>query len=584
MVGAGVTYGMTGNATFNVASLGGTGFMELHLGKDGFGMNFGMGGTDVSFQTLSSAVSGYREADKVTDWKTGSEEQRSTLNGINMLGWTGAADNKQNLDVSKAIWNGELDVRYDDLATGNQGYYHSDNNPDEIVLSRALLGGGKESAAKLAAVMSHEGSHWSGINVEETAYKHGQTTYSQINAMFNLKSDDVFCQSMINAINAPKNKIANDPRARQDWMVMEDGSLIRDGRKSVYKQLENGEEFKILDYEYLENDVQSLASMMNLYSNGKPISPQEYSGLMMQKAVSIDGYDFQDAVTELNNYGKNLLNTKLAQNLIDSTGGILRGAGNLSDTTLGIHNAAFDVLTNYAKYSFSEETFSQIVTSINYEGLGVFLDLTQLKDVENYTKITNPSIRPESEVFKNTGLSGAGMYWTLGKINDTRAMGYSEKDVPDGFSNLGSKELWMRDALGATVNKRTELISKTGLNYEMLNQQRGYSAKQYRNSAYVSGFELLSELAVGASESMLNETKFSSWNCNGVSFFTVQQPRSYLNPGTSSLVNSQELMTSQSLQSMRRWYAMNDSFEKSAKKTWNNVIGWNSWASYKFEY
>ncbi len=27
MVGAGVTYGMTGNATFNVASLGGTGFL-----------------------------------------------------------------------------------------------------------------------------------------------------------------------------------------------------------------------------------------------------------------------------------------------------------------------------------------------------------------------------------------------------------------------------------------------------------------------------------------------------------------------------------------------------------------------------
>ncbi len=45
MVGVGATYAITENATFNVASIAGTVLMEMHLGKDGFGLNFGMGGT-----------------------------------------------------------------------------------------------------------------------------------------------------------------------------------------------------------------------------------------------------------------------------------------------------------------------------------------------------------------------------------------------------------------------------------------------------------------------------------------------------------------------------------------------------------
>jgi len=108
MASSGVTYGLTGNAKFNIARIGGTGIMELNVGKSGFGMNFGMGGTDVSMGTISKAIQGYKESSKVIDWKFGSEKQKSDLNAINMLGWTGVAGNEANVNLSKDIWGGKL--------------------------------------------------------------------------------------------------------------------------------------------------------------------------------------------------------------------------------------------------------------------------------------------------------------------------------------------------------------------------------------------------------------------------------------------------------------------------------------------
>ncbi len=276
MVGAGVTYGMTGNATFNVASLGGTGFMELHLGKDGFGMNFGMNGTDVSFQTLSSAVRGYREADKVTDWKTGSEEQRSTLNAINVMGWTGKAENTKNIDLSKAIWSGKLQARFEDMGANENGYYDAGKNSSEIVISSAFLGAGMEQAAKLATVMSHEGSHWSGNPVEALAHAQGLTTYGQINAIFGLKSDDTFNQSMFDAYLNPASWEVNDATGRQDWKVLDDGSIVFDGSHNLNDK--NGELLKASDKtKYKE----SLADVLG-------ISVAEAEGMMKLANMTYD--------------------------------------------------------------------------------------------------------------------------------------------------------------------------------------------------------------------------------------------------------------------------------------------------------
>ena len=53
-----IGYGITGNASFNLVRLNGTGLLEMNLGKDGFNMQLGMGGTDISLGRISGALAG----------------------------------------------------------------------------------------------------------------------------------------------------------------------------------------------------------------------------------------------------------------------------------------------------------------------------------------------------------------------------------------------------------------------------------------------------------------------------------------------------------------------------------------------
>jgi len=57
-----VDLGLTGNTTFNVASIKGTGVLELTVGKDGLSSRLGSSGTDISFGKISSALLGVQTA------------------------------------------------------------------------------------------------------------------------------------------------------------------------------------------------------------------------------------------------------------------------------------------------------------------------------------------------------------------------------------------------------------------------------------------------------------------------------------------------------------------------------------------
>ena len=194
LVQNGVALAMGGNANFNLLSFKGVGMLEFSFGKDGVKSKIGMGGTNISIQNLRNVAAGYKEASKVTDWKYGSEETSSNLNGINMLGYTTSGMNQQ---LAKDIWNEKLAVEYGD--TGNDyGNYTIGEN--KIVLSENLLGGGREASAKLATVMSHEGSHYNGNRVEAIAHLAGADTYSQLNEMFKLQADTSFSMEMLSGI------------------------------------------------------------------------------------------------------------------------------------------------------------------------------------------------------------------------------------------------------------------------------------------------------------------------------------------------------------------------------------------------
>jgi hypothetical protein len=145
-------------------------------------------------------MAGLGDSTKVIEAKlsalSGKQEGVSTLNAVNMLGWTGKGYEQ---DVAKSIWDGELEVTYADMVEDDYGEYLIGS--DGITISKALLGGGKEGSAKLAAVMSHEGVHaLERIRIEALAYLQANSTYNTINAMFGLEADAVFSANMANAI------------------------------------------------------------------------------------------------------------------------------------------------------------------------------------------------------------------------------------------------------------------------------------------------------------------------------------------------------------------------------------------------
>jgi len=252
-----VTYGLTGEATFNVLNIAdfinpnsklagaSSGLLEVTLGGEkGFSSRIGTGGTNISSSSLLGAVKGMNEASKVTDWKYGSDEQRSTLNAINMLGYTQVKTKENdNIQLAKDIWNGELGVEYGDTGEDYGNYKVGD---DKIKLSNKLLCGGKEASAKLAAVMSHEGTHAYGNRVEGVAHYAADQTYSQINSIFKLNGDTSFSDQMLAGILDRDNWKENEDDVDHWQQVFENGQLgwREDGNYG----------FKFLDGVYLTPD------------------------------------------------------------------------------------------------------------------------------------------------------------------------------------------------------------------------------------------------------------------------------------------------------------------------------------------
>jgi hypothetical protein len=245
LAGAGVSYAMTGEVALNVLNLsdltGGklsSGLLELRLGKNGTSMNIGTGGTDVSFGTVSAAFAGLKDSGKVIGAKlsavAGKQESVSTLNAVNMLGWTGG---EYEQGLAKAVWEDKLKVNYADM-DGAYGEYRVGS--DGITISRAMLGGGKEGSAKLATVMSHEGTHAGGNRIEALAHLQGNSTYNTINAMFGLRGDAGFSGQMISAINDTGSWVKNTGDVDR-WEVKKDGSIFDDGKDGVIS-FEDGRE------------------------------------------------------------------------------------------------------------------------------------------------------------------------------------------------------------------------------------------------------------------------------------------------------------------------------------------------------
>jgi hypothetical protein len=232
-----VTYGLTGNTVLNLAKLSGsigggqwsTGVLEMNLGEDGFSLGIGSGGTDISIETIAGAMEGVKDAGKVTAAKVaalvGRNENISTLNAVNMLGWTGKGFEQY---ISKEIWEGKQKVGYEDFVDEDtKGMYEIRGG--KIVINKNLLGGGKEGSAKLAAVMSHEGTHAVGNRIEGMAYLRGNSTYEAVKAVFGLEGDAEFSAEMAAAIFDKESWKVNTGNTDY-WLVKKNGDIFDDGK------------------------------------------------------------------------------------------------------------------------------------------------------------------------------------------------------------------------------------------------------------------------------------------------------------------------------------------------------------------
>ena len=95
----------------------------------------------------------------------------------------------------------------------------------------------REVSAKLATVMSHEGTHYNGNRVEAIAHLAGAETYSQLNEMFKLQADTSFSMKMLSGIMDADNWKENTGDV-DHWTLMDDNSLAYDGKANLYD--ENG--------------------------------------------------------------------------------------------------------------------------------------------------------------------------------------------------------------------------------------------------------------------------------------------------------------------------------------------------------
>ncbi|GHV93791.1 hypothetical protein AGMMS50293_01110 [Spirochaetia bacterium] len=188
----------------------------------------------------------------------------------------------------------------------------------EILLNNLLLGAGNEQAAKLAAAMSHEGTHAMGNRYEALAHAQGLSTYDTLVDLFNLSGDSGFRGSIVDALYDPASYVANTGNI-DNWKlkINPDGTfeLKDDNRSSLYLDIMDGSEFKLWDMESLNkweayNQIiafgpQSLDSLslssetmkrLGLYSilntNAKNLTEEQFGNVAENSYLNKDGLGY----------------------------------------------------------------------------------------------------------------------------------------------------------------------------------------------------------------------------------------------------------------------------------------------------
>lgn len=248
----------------------------------------------------------------------------------------------------------------------------------------------------------------------------------------------------------------------------------------------------------------------------------------------------------------------------------------LADTTVGKYNAVYTILKKQIKVDFSEESFNEIVSNPgNVAGsqLGMYLDLTKLREEEQVPKITDGKDYATQTGFYNLGVSGTALYYTLEQMNVK--LDFESMQVPNAIQGLTTKEQWMRDALGQTINQRTGRVSSTGIDKHIKENNLNYLYGKYNPSALSDGLNMINNIVSAGFTSFQNQTRFYQWSYNGVNCFTVFRSQNITDFNLAPM-SRMDYYFNLSVRNMGEWLMMEDSAMKKFIKGWNNVWGWES--------
>lgn len=486
-----VTYGLTGEATFNVLNIAdfinpnsklagaSSGLLEVTLGGEkGFSSRIGTGGTDISSSSLLGAVKGMNEASKVTDWKYGSDEQRSTLNAINMLGYTQVKTKENdNIQLAKDIWNGELGVEYGDTGEDYGNYKVGD---DKIKLSNKLLGGGKEESAKLAAVMSHEGTHAYGNRVEGVAHYAADQTYSQINSIFKLKGDVSFSDQMLAGILDTKNWKENEGDV-DHWRIVykNDGSIGWEWDKDFNFNFEDGSS---LTPEEMKEYIQQIKQKREMEKNGTKYSDPKATSTHAESVI----------IGALKDYIKNNLMNPSAINL-DKVENFIFGTESFADASIGAKNAS-ELSNEYEKLKAEGKRFTWKESNEYEKNINSSMDLmfSGLYNAQESGLLVKNPYNTNSSKLNGDGLIDSPYLSLTGTVYDTCDQGI--RFVTEDFYNkLKPADRANFPLMGFAKNDHlhTDLVSYDSDN--VVTSVDGAIALTYSNTWGFSGINYSSE-------------------------------------------------------------------------------------------
>ena len=267
---------MGGNANFNLVSFKGVGLLELTVGKDGISSKIGNGGTNISYSTIKSSISGASSLHKNSQINNTGYD-KTTLDALRSQYGFGNDVAKKQLD---SIINGDTVLKFD--AEGSEVAQSINENGKKIIHINSSQ---NEGFIDLGLTLQHE-AHRDGIISDE------QSQYIEtVNAVAGhtkmalaMANDKLYTKDMLNHISSDTN-LQNDINAylyaaytgntslfagyvganydtsADYWRVHEDGTVTWDGQLNFYKDGETDKNDanagKLLDYRNLDEVIET---------------------------------------------------------------------------------------------------------------------------------------------------------------------------------------------------------------------------------------------------------------------------------------------------------------------------------------